>query len=142
MGSFAKDRFQQLLNRISTKTLKQPTVFTQLYIDLQLKTQGLDSEIRIKYTFILTSGNVATMVTNKSKRFFLHSYTLCLCRMHQFVSHLIYLTLTKTTMQQCFHPSAKHSLYRYITPSFVRHSFRVKGETWYFFANSLLCILI
>ena len=34
-------------------------------------------------------------------------------------------------MQQCFHPSAKHLLYRYITPSFAGHSFRVKGETWY-----------
>jgi len=45
-------------------------------------------------------------------------------------------------MQQCFHPSAKHLLYRYITPSFVRRSFRVEGETWYFFANSPLCILI
>ena len=32
--------------------------------------------------------------------------------------------------------------YRYITPSFVAHSFRVKGETWYFFANSPLGILI
>jgi len=32
-------------------------------------------------------------------------------------------------MQQCFHPSAKRLLYRYITPNF-------EGETWYFFANS------
>jgi len=31
-------------------------------------------------------------------------------------------------MQQCFQPSAKHLLYRYITPNFVGHSFRVKGE--------------
>jgi len=45
-------------------------------------------------------------------------------------------------MLQCFHPSAKHLLYRYITPSFVGHSFRDEGETWYFFANSPLCILI
>jgi len=30
----------------------------------------------------------------------------------------------------------------YITPSFVGQSFRVKGETWYFFANSPLCTLI
>jgi len=37
-----------------------------------------------------------------------------------------------TTMQQCFHPSAQHLLCRYITRSFVAHSFRVKGETWYF----------
>jgi len=49
-----------------------------------------------------------------------------------FVSYLIYLSLIKPTLQQCFHPSAKHLLYRYITPSFVRHSFRVEGETWYF----------
>ena len=35
-------------------------------------------------------------------------------------------------MQQCFHPSAKHLLYRYITPNFVGHPFRVKGETWNF----------
>ena len=31
-----------------------------------------------------------------------NSYTLCLCWMHWFVSHLIYLSLTKPTMQQCF----------------------------------------
>jgi len=31
--------------------------------------------------------------------------------MHWFVSHLIYLSLTTPTMQQCFHPSAKHLLY-------------------------------
>jgi len=54
---------------------------------------------------------------------------------------LIYLSLTKPTMQQRFHPSVKHLLYRYITPSCVGHSFRVEGETWYFFANSPLCIL-
>jgi len=35
-------------------------------------------------------------------------------------------------MQQCFHPSVKHLLYRYITPNFVGHSFHVEGETWYF----------
>jgi len=43
-------------------------------------------------------------------------------------------------MQQYFHPSAKHLLYRYITPDFVAHTFHVKGETWCFFANSPLCI--
>jgi len=32
-------------------------------------------------------------------------------------------------MQQRFHPSAKHLLYKYMTPRFVRHSFCVKGET-------------
>jgi len=32
-------------------------------------------------------------------------------------------------MQQRFHPSAKHLLHKYNTPSFVGHSFRVKGET-------------
>jgi len=53
--------------------------------------------------------------------------------MYWFVRHLIYLSLTKPTMQQYFHPSAKHLLYRYITLSCVGHSFRVKGETWYFF---------
>jgi len=45
-------------------------------------------------------------------------------------------------MQQRFHLSAKQLLYKYITPSFVGHSFRVKGETWYFFASSPLWILI
>jgi len=30
--------------------------------------------------------------------------------MHWFHSHLIYLSLTKPRMQQCFHPSAKHLL--------------------------------
>jgi len=62
--------------------------------------------------------------------------------MHWFVSHLIYLSLTKLTMKQCFHPSSKHLLYRYITPSFVGHSFRDESEAWYFFANPPLCILI
>jgi len=62
--------------------------------------------------------------------------------MHWFDSYLIYLSLTKPTMQKCFHSSAKHLLYRYITPSFAAHSFRGKGETWYFFANSPLGILI
>jgi len=39
--------------------------------------------MRIKYTFILTFCNVATVVTNKSERyFFLDSYALCLCWMH------------------------------------------------------------
>jgi len=35
--------------------------------------------------------------------------------MHWFISHLIYLSLTKPSMQQCFHPSVKYLLYRYIT---------------------------
>jgi len=35
------------------------------------------------------------------------------------VSHLIYLSLTKATMQQCLHPNAKHLLYRFVTPSFL-----------------------
>jgi len=52
------------------------------------------------------------------------------------------MSLTKPTMQQRFHPSAKHLLYKYIAPSFVGHSFDVDGETLYFFANSPLCILI
>ena len=96
--------------------------------------EGLDSEIRIKYTFFLTYCNDVTMVTNKSKiYFFLDSYKLCLCGMHWFVSHPIHLSLTKPTMQQCFHPSVKHLLCRYITPSFVAHSFRAKGETRHFF---------
>jgi len=70
----------------------------------------------MKYTFIFTSCNVTTMVTNKSKLyFFRYSSTLCLCWMHWFVSHLIYLSLTKPTMQQCYHPSAKYLLYRNIT---------------------------
>jgi len=54
--------------------------------------------------------------------------------MHWFVSHLTYLSLIKPAVQQRFHPSAKHLLYKYITPNFVGHSFRVKGETWYFCA--------
>jgi len=41
-----------------------------------------------------------------------------------------------------FSSISKDLLYRYITPSFVEHSSRVEGETWYFFANSSLCILI
>jgi len=62
--------------------------------------------------------------------------------MHWFVSHVIYLSFTKPAMQQRFHPSAKHFLYKYITSRFVGHSFRVEGETWCFFADSPLCILI
>jgi len=45
-------------------------------------------------------------------------------------------------MKQRFHPSGKRLLYKYIAPSFVGHSFSVKGETWYFFANSPFCTLI
>jgi len=52
------------------------------------------------------------------------------------------LEFNQTKMQQSFHPSAKHLLYRYITPSFVGHSFRVKGETRYFSVNSPFWILI
>ena len=53
------------------------------------------------------------------------------------------LEFNQPTMQHCFHPSAKHLLYRYVTPNFAGHSFRVnEGEAWYFFANSTLCILI
>jgi len=39
---------------------------------------------------------------------FLHFVTLCLWWIHWFASHLIYLSLTKLIMQQCFHPCAKH----------------------------------
>jgi len=38
--------------------------------------------------------------------FFRDSYTLWLCWMHWFVSHLIYLSLAKNITQQYFHPSA------------------------------------
>jgi len=48
---------------------------------------GLDSEIRIKYTFFLTSCNVATMVTNKSKRYF--SLTLTLCTYAECIGSLV-----------------------------------------------------
>ena len=54
------------------------------------------------------------MVTKKSKRYFFRdSYTLCLCWMHWFLSHLIYFSLTIPTMQQCFHSSAKHLIHRW-----------------------------
>jgi len=46
--------------------------------------------------------------------------------MHWFVSHLIYLSLTKPTMQQCFHPISKHLLYRCITPSLLDILFVLK----------------
>ena len=106
--------------------------------------QNISTWLGIKYIFFLTSCNVATMVINRSKRYFFRdSYTLCLCWMRWFVRHLIYLSLTKPTIQEWFHPSAKHLLYHYVTPSFIGHSFRVNvSETWYFFANSPLCILI
>jgi len=32
-------------------------------------------------------------------------------------------------MQQSFHPSVQHLLYKYITPNFVGQPFRVQGET-------------
>jgi len=45
-------------------------------------------------------------------------------------------------MQQCFHPSAKHFLYRYVTPSFAGHSFCVNAsETWYLFLPIHRCAL-
>jgi len=80
------------------------------------------------------------MVTNKSKRYFFRvSCNLRLCACAECIGswhHLTYLILTKSTMQQYFHPSAKHLLYRYITPSFAGHYFRVNArETWYFFDN-------
>ena len=66
------------------------------------------------------------------------SLTITLCAYAEYIgSQVIWFTwvLTKPTMQQCFHPSAKHLFYRYITPNFVGHSFRVEGETWYFFCQ-------
>jgi len=45
--------------------------------------------------------------------------------MHWFESHLICLSLTKPKMQQCFHPSVKHLLYRYIT--FFTETFDLSG---------------
>ena len=56
------------------------------------------------------------------------------------------LWVTKHTMQQCFHSSAKHLLYKHVKKirssvatssviGFVGHTFRVVGETWYFFCR-------
>ena len=133
MGSFAKEWLQLLVNRISIETLeKLPTAFTWLYIDLLHKT----------YLSSLLVMSRQWWPTNKKDIFPRLLFACADCWMHRFVSHLVYLSLTKPTMQQRFHPSGKHLLYKYITPSFVGHSFRVKGETWYFFANSPLCILI
>jgi len=66
-----------------------------------------DTEIRIEYTF-------------RSKRYFFVDFELVLIAL--LVSYLIYLSLTKPKMQQCFHPSANHLF----TLNFVGHSFRVK----------------
>jgi len=52
--------------------------------------------------------------------------TLTLCI---YVEGIGSLSSIKPTMQQRFHASAKHLLYKYNTPSFVGHSFRVKIET-------------
>ena len=84
------------------------------------------------------------MVTNNPKYIFslLLHFVLVLNALVRKLSDIQYLSLTKPTMQQCFHPSAKYLLCRYIIPSFVEHSFRVEGESWYLFANSPLCILI
>ena len=74
---------------------------------------------------------------------FLHFSALCLCWIYWFVSHLMHLSLTKPTMQHCFHPNTKHLLYKYMTPSFASHFFCVNsGKTWYLFAILPLCILI
>ena len=83
------------------------------------------------------------MATNKSKRYFvLDSYTLCLCCIDLFVSHLIYLSFNQTHNAAMLLSKCETFFYRYITPNFVGHSFRVEGETWCLFANSALCILI
>jgi len=62
---------------------------------------------------------------------------LCVC-----VECIGSLSLTKPTMQQRFHPSAKHFLYKYNTPSFVGLFVLKVKLVQYFFANSPLCILI
>jgi len=139
IGSFAKDCLLPLVNRISIKPLEKCLPCYTLTIAQNV---GLDQDFMIKCRFILTSCNVTTMVPNKPKIYFYRdSCTLWLCWMHWFVSHLIYIT--KPTIQQCFHPIAKHLLYRYVIPSFAGHSFRVNaGETLYLFADSPLCMLI
>jgi len=65
------------------------------------------------------------------KKYFF-SYLLHFVLVLNALIRLIFFSSAKPTMQQHFHPSAKHLLYTYITPSFVGHSFHVKGETWYF----------
>jgi len=52
------------------------------------------------------------------------------------------LEITPTQNAAMFSSKCETFVYRYITPNFVGHSFRVKGKTWYFFANSPLCIFI
>ena len=117
MGSFAK----RLFSTITEQDFNQNVVEVAYSICLAAyrpiaRNVGTWLGIKDEYTVILISYNVATMVTNRSKRYlFRDSYTLCLCWMHWFVSHLIYLSLTKPSMQQCFHPSTKYLLYRYIT---------------------------
>jgi len=52
------------------------------------------------------------------------------------------LEINQTQNAAMFSSKSETFVYGYITPNFVEHSFRVKGKTWYFFANSPLCILI
>jgi len=42
------------------------------------------------------------------------------------------LEFNQTHNAEMFSSKCETLLYRYITPSFVGHSFRVEGETWYF----------
>ena len=121
MSSFAKDCLQPLVNRISIKTLKYWLSFWPI-------SQNTGTCLgKITYTFSFISCNVGTMVTNQSKNIYSVTLTPCVCAeyIHWFVSHTIYLSLGKPTMQQCFYLSAKHLLYRYVAPSFAGHSFRV-----------------
>jgi len=59
--------------------------------------------------------------------------------MHWFVRHLIYFDLHTAAM---FSSTCEAFALQIHPTRFVGHSFRVEGETWYFFANSSLYILI
>jgi len=83
------------------------------------------------------------MVANKSKRYF--SVILTLCDFVLVVNTLVRKSsdlpeFNETHNAAMFSSMCETLLYRYVTPSFAVHFFRVNaGENWYFFANSPLC---
>ena len=139
-GEFSKRLFSTISEQDLTQNVGE--VAYSIYLAVCWPTaQNVRTWVRNKdkiYTypyFLWYRDNGDEQIQNKFIPWLQHFATVFLSWIVWFGIHLIYLNLNKPTMQQCFHPSAKHLLYRYITPSFVGHSFRVKGETLYFFAN-------
>jgi len=110
MGSFAKTCLQPLVKRISIKMLENYVPSYILTYSSKHKDLTRNQRLNIHFSSLLVMSQ--HWWPTKPKYIFCDSYTLCLCWMHWFVSHVIYLSLTKNIMQQYFHPSAKLLLYR------------------------------